>query len=249
MQVLLEARATGRARRRRPAAPSPSTPRNLEALAGARLRAHAAGPQPRGGGGAARRPRDPRRRGHPGAAGARAEGPGGRAGHDRAAARPTSTCATTATRTRRWAARSCAPWSATTRPWPSRSTTSRQTTIPVILFTPRGATTTRAARPPGRAACYDGLDGRIRIPIGGLTTRPHARHGQTLIHELTHAFVADRTRGVGPARRSTRGWPSTWRASAWVEQLDAPAAHGAGRRPRRRRARASTWARCRSWST
>jgi hypothetical protein len=45
---------------------------------------------------------------------------------------------------------------------------------------------------------FDLLDGRIRVPIGGLTTSLTPDMDQTLIHELTHAFVADRTRGVSP---------------------------------------------------
>jgi hypothetical protein len=42
------------------------------------------------------------------------------------------------------------------------------------------------------------MDGRIRIPIGGLDERLTPDMDGTLIHELTHAFVADRTRGLAP---------------------------------------------------
>jgi len=45
---------------------------------------------------------------------------------------------------------------------------------------------------------YDGIDGRIRIPIGGLSSSLTPDMDGTLIHELTHAFVADRSRGVAP---------------------------------------------------
>ena len=92
------------------------------------LRAAAAGPQPRGGGGARARPSRSSDDASTRALLARVEkGLARRAGHDRAAARRTSTSATTATPTRTWGARSCARWSGTTRPWPAPSTTSRRT--------------------------------------------------------------------------------------------------------------------------
>ena len=43
---------------------------------------------------------------------------------------------------------------------------------------------------------YDNIDGRIRVPIGGLSPALTPDMDSTLIHELTHAFVSDRTRGV-----------------------------------------------------
>jgi hypothetical protein len=45
---------------------------------------------------------------------------------------------------------------------------------------------------------YDAFDGRVRLPIGGLTTALKPEIDGTLLHELTHAFVTDRSRGVAP---------------------------------------------------
>ena len=45
---------------------------------------------------------------------------------------------------------------------------------------------------------YDRFDGRIRIPIGGLTAALTPDIDGTLVHELTHAFVAERSRGLAP---------------------------------------------------
>jgi hypothetical protein len=59
--------------------------------------------------------------------------------------------------------------------------------IAVILFSPAWS-----------GGVYDQLDGRIRIPIGGLTSSLTPYMDDTLIHELTHAFVGDRTRGAVP---------------------------------------------------
>jgi hypothetical protein len=69
--------------------------------------------------------------------------------------------------------------------------------IPVILFSREGYYNASGA-PAWSGGVYDGLDGRIRLPIGGLTTSLTPDMDSTLIHELTHAFVADRTRGVAP---------------------------------------------------
>lgn len=68
-------------------------------------------------------------------------------------------------------------------------------TIPVILFS-RQAYYNASGAPAWSGGVYDSLDGRIRIPIGGLTSTLTPDMDQTLIHELTHAFVAERTRGV-----------------------------------------------------
>jgi tetratricopeptide (TPR) repeat protein len=70
-------------------------------------------------------------------------------------------------------------------------------TIPVILFT-SAAYYDASGAPSWSGGVYDGLDGRIRIPIGGLTASLTPEMDGTLIHELTHAFVADRTRGAAP---------------------------------------------------
>jgi hypothetical protein len=68
-------------------------------------------------------------------------------------------------------------------------------TIPVILFS-RQAYFNASGAPAWSGGVYDSLDGRIRIPIGGLTSTLTPDMDQTLIHELTHAFLAERTRGV-----------------------------------------------------
>jgi tetratricopeptide (TPR) repeat protein len=70
-------------------------------------------------------------------------------------------------------------------------------TIPVILFS-RQAYYDASGAPAWSGGVYDVLDGRIRIPIGGLTESLTPDMDDTLIHELTHAFVADRTKGVAP---------------------------------------------------
>jgi hypothetical protein len=45
---------------------------------------------------------------------------------------------------------------------------------------------------------YDSFDGRVRIPIAGLTPALTPEMDDTLLHELTHAFVAHISRGVAP---------------------------------------------------
>jgi tetratricopeptide (TPR) repeat protein len=67
--------------------------------------------------------------------------------------------------------------------------------IPVILFSREGYYNASGA-PAWSGGVYDNIDGRIRIPIGGLSASLTPDMDSTLIHELTHAFVADRTRGV-----------------------------------------------------
>jgi tetratricopeptide (TPR) repeat protein len=69
--------------------------------------------------------------------------------------------------------------------------------IPVILFTGQGYYNASGA-PAWSGGAYDTLDGRIRIPIGGLTPSLTPDMDGTLIHELTHAFVHDRSRGQAP---------------------------------------------------
>jgi tetratricopeptide (TPR) repeat protein len=72
-----------------------------------------------------------------------------------------------------------------------------QATIPVILFT-RAAYYNASGAPAWAGGNYDGVDGRVRIPIGGLTAGLTPDMDNTLLHELTHAFVYDRSRGVAP---------------------------------------------------
>jgi hypothetical protein len=71
------------------------------------------------------------------------------------------------------------------------------TAIPVILFTSQGYYDASGA-PAWSGGSYDNIDGRIRLPIGGLTASLTPDLDETLIHELTHAFVADATRGTAP---------------------------------------------------
>ena len=72
-----------------------------------------------------------------------------------------------------------------------------EVSVPVILFT-RQAYYDASGAPAWSGGVYDGSDGRIRIPIGGLTPSLTPDMDETLIHELTHAFVADRTHGLAP---------------------------------------------------
>lgn len=71
------------------------------------------------------------------------------------------------------------------------------TIIPVILFSTQDYHT-KIGQPLWAGGHYDTLDGRIRVPIGGLGTELTPELDGTLIHELCHAFIADRTRGSAP---------------------------------------------------
>ncbi len=71
------------------------------------------------------------------------------------------------------------------------------TTIPVILFS-RQAYYSASGAPAWSGGVYDGMDGRIRIPIGGLTASLSPEMDATLIHELSHAFIHDMSRGLSP---------------------------------------------------
>ena len=69
--------------------------------------------------------------------------------------------------------------------------------VPVILFS--GEKYHEAAGVPFWAGgSFDNLDGRIRMPIGGLTRSLTPMIDSILMHELTHAFIADRSRGLAP---------------------------------------------------
>jgi tetratricopeptide (TPR) repeat protein len=69
--------------------------------------------------------------------------------------------------------------------------------IPVILFS-RQAYFDASGAPAWSGGVFDLTDGRIRIPIGGLTSSLTPYMDETLIHELTHAFIHDRSRGLAP---------------------------------------------------
>jgi hypothetical protein len=68
-----------------------------------------------------------------------------------------------------------------------------QSTIPVILYSRESYQ--MSGGPSGALGHFDGIDGRIRVPIQGFTGLTEDLDG-TLLHELTHAFVNDRTRGA-----------------------------------------------------
>jgi hypothetical protein len=69
--------------------------------------------------------------------------------------------------------------------------------IPVILLS-RHSYYDATGAPAWSGGEYDSFDGRVRLPIGGLTTSLTAELDDTLMHEVTHAFVADLSRGVAP---------------------------------------------------
>jgi hypothetical protein len=70
-------------------------------------------------------------------------------------------------------------------------------TIPVVLFSQQAYYDATGA-PAWAGGHYDNFDGRIRIPIGGLTAALTPDMDGTLLHELTHAFIAARSRGIAP---------------------------------------------------
>jgi tetratricopeptide (TPR) repeat protein len=69
--------------------------------------------------------------------------------------------------------------------------------IAVILFT-REAYYSASGAPRWSGGVFDHTDGRIRIPIGGLTQSLTPDIDNVVVHELTHAFVHDRSRGAAP---------------------------------------------------
>ncbi len=69
--------------------------------------------------------------------------------------------------------------------------------IPVILLSEQSYYDSTGA-PAWSGGQFDSFDGRIRIPIGGLTPSLDPVLDETVLHELTHAFVADRSAGLAP---------------------------------------------------
>jgi tetratricopeptide (TPR) repeat protein len=69
--------------------------------------------------------------------------------------------------------------------------------IPVILLSEQSYYDSTGA-PAWAGGHFDTFDGRIRIPIGGLTTSLDPVLDETVLHELTHAFVTDLSAGVAP---------------------------------------------------
>jgi hypothetical protein len=69
--------------------------------------------------------------------------------------------------------------------------------IPVVLLS-RESYADATGAPAWSGGQFDSFDGRVRVPIGGLTAVAVAELDETLLHELTHAFVADVSRGTAP---------------------------------------------------
>jgi hypothetical protein len=67
--------------------------------------------------------------------------------------------------------------------------------IPVILLSEQSYYDATGA-PAWAGGHYDSFDGRVRIPIGGIADAPDL--DETVLHELTHAFVADRSAALAP---------------------------------------------------
>jgi len=72
-----------------------------------------------------------------------------------------------------------------------------QAPIPVILLS-RESYYDATGAPSWSGGQYDTFDGRVRIPIRGLTAALSPELDETLVHELTHSFVADLSRGLAP---------------------------------------------------
>jgi hypothetical protein len=68
--------------------------------------------------------------------------------------------------------------------------------IPVILMTRQRYA--EAGAPAWSGGEFDTLDGKIRVPTRGLTPAGVQELENTLLHELTHVFVADMTKGLAP---------------------------------------------------
>jgi hypothetical protein len=69
--------------------------------------------------------------------------------------------------------------------------------IPVILFSQQDYYDAAGA-PRWSGGVFNHFDGRIRIPIRGLSASLSPDMDNVLVHEVTHAFIADITRGVSP---------------------------------------------------
>jgi hypothetical protein len=69
--------------------------------------------------------------------------------------------------------------------------------IPVILFS-RQSYYDATGAPAWSGGSFDSFDGRVRIPIGGLTTSLDPELDETILHELTHVFITDLSAGLAP---------------------------------------------------
>jgi hypothetical protein len=69
--------------------------------------------------------------------------------------------------------------------------------IPVVLLS-RESYYDATGAPAWSGGQYDSFDGRVRLPIRGLTASRASELDDALLHELTHAFVADLSGGLAP---------------------------------------------------
>lgn len=69
--------------------------------------------------------------------------------------------------------------------------------IPVILYS-REAYHDATGAPRWSGGAFDTIDGRVKVPVAGLGPELPAELDAVLMHELTHAFVTDLSKGVCP---------------------------------------------------
>lgn len=94
-----------------------------------------------------------------------------------------------------------------------------QAPIPVILLS-RESYLDATGAPAWSGGQYDSFDGRVRIPIRGLTAALSPELDETLVHELTHSFVADLSGGRAP--RELHEGLAQHMEGRRTDQLDAP---------------------------
>jgi len=70
-------------------------------------------------------------------------------------------------------------------------------TVPVVLYSEQSYFDATGA-PFWSGGQYSHFDGRITIPIGGLSSALTPSLDHVLVHEVTHAFVHDLSRGIAP---------------------------------------------------